>query len=661
MRLDSDTICEADGYLEYRESHSECVGTSSHTRVIQPSCAGEHPAFTAGVPLTPLWGRAISLLLPVTEEPQKLKPRLTVDGGGRVLNVEIEDGSAPLAAHNSAYLSDPDSTPTDRVAGGNPPHRSPLNGGRPVTRSSHLDAWGTLSHDLNIYACRPLSHESAENPAQGNRRTKGKVEGVATEDTGSEGGSNSSTIRSEAGVRSEEVPRKVPLPILSFENDMAEAHQVYEDMPFTMRSVLEGSSFQEKCGLLGVAPRESGLCVQTAAGPGGARGPGKVSWATAAGPALALLQGNLAHAGPVATTVPAPASRTSAAREYTEADRVIGRVKRELHQAEGAKVVNHTALEMERATMGRRAESQAQRRTDLAAVGGKVAASNRAVRNAEGALSGATETYGQDHHAFVTKRGREINLNRFIPHMRTVREAARATMIAENARLLPSRDPPPAFDPANPWCGRAAPLPPLCARNQRSRTEEGGWFTTWRTPASRTDMRDLPQFPLLRLLLRYFILPLRCFLHPLRHFLLRLRASGRRAGAPSCGSGASPFFSGAPSCPGATGGHLSTFLAMPSSWPSRRPSTRPRGRAALPGVDRGAADTLAGATPPTVQAGETGGRILSINHSINSRNHGRLTWGTATLVGGQAVEAPITADMGRDSLSRRGRGSPDHT
>ena len=174
-------------------------------------------------------------------------------------------------------------------------------------------------------------------------------------------------------------------------------------------------------------------------------------------------------------------------------------------------------------------------------------------------------------------------------------------------------------------------------------------------------MRDLPQFPLLRLLLRYFILPLRCFLQPFRHFLLRLRASGRRAGAPSCGSGASPFFSGAPSCPGATGGHLSTFLAMPSSWPSRRPSTRPRGRAALPGVDRGAADTLAGATPPTVQAGETGGRILSINHSINSRNHGRLTWGTATLVGGQAVEAPITADMGGDSLWSRGRGSPDHT
>ena len=99
---------------------------------------------------------------------------------------------------------------------------------------------------------------------------------MATEDTGSEGGSNSSTIRSEAGEGSEEVPGKVPPPILSFENDMAEAHQVHENMPLTMRSVLEGSSFQEKCGLLGVAPRESGLCVQTAAGPGGARGPVRV-------------------------------------------------------------------------------------------------------------------------------------------------------------------------------------------------------------------------------------------------------------------------------------------------------------------------------------------------------------------------------------------------
>lgn len=35
-------------------------------------------------------------------------------------------------------------------------------------------------------------------------------------------------------------------------------------------------------------------------------------------------------------------------------------------------------------------------------------------------------------------------------HVRSVREAVRATMMAEDARLLPSRDPLPAFDPKNP-------------------------------------------------------------------------------------------------------------------------------------------------------------------------------------------------------------------
>ena len=47
----------------------------------------------------------------------------------------------------------------------------------------------------------------------------------------------------------------------------AEVDQVREDMLLTVRSVFEGLSFQEKCGLLGVAPCESGLGVQTAAGP----------------------------------------------------------------------------------------------------------------------------------------------------------------------------------------------------------------------------------------------------------------------------------------------------------------------------------------------------------------------------------------------------------
>ena len=56
----------------------------------------------------------------------------------------------------------------------------------------------------------------------------------------------------------------------------AEVDQVREDMLLTVRSVLEGWSFQEKCGLLGVAPRESGLCEQTATGPGGAIVPVRV-------------------------------------------------------------------------------------------------------------------------------------------------------------------------------------------------------------------------------------------------------------------------------------------------------------------------------------------------------------------------------------------------
>ena len=55
----------------------------------------------------------------------------------------------------------------------------------------------------------------------------------------------------------------------------AEADQVREDM-LTLRSALKGFSFQGKCGLLGVSPRESGLCVRTAAGPGGAVVPVRV-------------------------------------------------------------------------------------------------------------------------------------------------------------------------------------------------------------------------------------------------------------------------------------------------------------------------------------------------------------------------------------------------
>lgn len=44
-------------------------------------------------------------------------------------------------------------------------------------------------------------------------------------------------------------------------------------MTTVIKSVLEGLSFGEKCKLLGVALRVSGLCVETAAGPGGAAVP----------------------------------------------------------------------------------------------------------------------------------------------------------------------------------------------------------------------------------------------------------------------------------------------------------------------------------------------------------------------------------------------------
>ena len=53
-----------------------------------------------------------------------------------MVDVEREDGSTPLAARKSSCLSDPnpDSTPSDRVAGRNSPRRSPPKNERPVTR-----------------------------------------------------------------------------------------------------------------------------------------------------------------------------------------------------------------------------------------------------------------------------------------------------------------------------------------------------------------------------------------------------------------------------------------------------------------------------------------------------------------------------------------------
>ena len=432
------------------------------------------------------------------------------------------------------------------------------------------------------------SSSASTDPVKGRRRAKGKSEGVVAENAGSKGGSSATS--SEAGGRSEEVAGKGAPPIPSYQDDVAvEPNQVRDDM-LTVRFVLDGLSFQEKCWLLRVAPRESGLCVQTAAGPGGAivpvrvesqpdvsfayptsalykqdellskklqqeesdlaaheakllhtdaelakaltpnagvqtppppaphgkrraatstatvsittspadmYGPGtwgnrfavldacpppsnplekatpaptasgqeKASGATAAGATPARPQGNPAHAALVATTVVAATAPTPAAWEYAEADQGIGRAKRELRQAEEAKVANRKALERERAAMGRRAESLAQRRSDLVAIRKQLAASNRDVLEAEGALSGATGSYDSAHHAFVTERDRALHLNRFIPHMRTVREAPCTAMLAEGARLLSARDPPPAFDTANPTlrvvsAGRAASAAP---------------------------------------------------------------------------------------------------------------------------------------------------------------------------------------------------------
>ena len=48
------------------------------------------------------------------------------------------------------------------------------------------------------------------------------------------------------------------------------------DTMSAMRALLEELSFEDRCDVLGVAPRDSGLCVATAAGPGGAIVPNRV-------------------------------------------------------------------------------------------------------------------------------------------------------------------------------------------------------------------------------------------------------------------------------------------------------------------------------------------------------------------------------------------------
>ena len=53
---------------------------------------------------------------------------------------------------------------------------------------------------------------------------------------------------------------------LSEPSDLA----IRADHIHTVRSLLAGLSFEDKCGIVGVAPRASGLCIATAAGEGGA-------------------------------------------------------------------------------------------------------------------------------------------------------------------------------------------------------------------------------------------------------------------------------------------------------------------------------------------------------------------------------------------------------
>ena len=145
---------------------------------------------------------------------------------------------------------------------------------------------------------------------------------------------------------------------------------------------------------------------------------------------------NAAAAGPTTAPVPTHAAQTPTARKYAEVERQVVLCKREFRQAEEASAANRTVLEQERAVMGRRVIFLAQHRADFASVWERLAASNRVIIEAEGAMSGAAGLYDQAHHALVSERDRAANHKHQIPHMRTVREAARATMQAEDEQCL---------------------------------------------------------------------------------------------------------------------------------------------------------------------------------------------------------------------------------
>ena len=214
----------------------------------------------------------------------------------------------------------------------------------------------------------------------------------------------------------------------------------------------------------------------------------------------------------------------------------------------GGKRGETKALEREREALGRRAESLAQRQAYITAVREQLAGRNHAVREVEGALSGATESYDHAHHAFVTERDRAINLNRLIPHMRTVRETAQTTTIAENARLPPSRDPPLAFDRANQALrmvpvGRAVPAAP----RTKPTTSDGAGRVAY-NPA-RPGLQDghpgpaAVPYPAAAAAVLPPAAPLLPPTTPTSS--CGSGASSRRAGAPSCRSGASPCCSAA--------------------------------------------------------------------------------------------------------------------
>ena len=148
--------------------------------------------------------------------------------------------------------------------------------------------------------------------------------------------------------------------------------------------------------------------------------------------------------------------------------------------------------------------------------------------------------------------------------MRTVREAARTTMLAEGARLLPARDPPPAFDPANPTlrvmpAGQAAPAAP----RTESPIVDGGGRVAY--DPTRPDLREGHPGPAAvpSTAAAAPVLPPAVPMLPPTAPVLPLaapRAPSYGSGAAPCCSGASPCCSGAPtccsgapSCPGVTG------------------------------------------------------------------------------------------------------------